>query len=151
MVQAQGQGGAALRDSEARHEACAKEWAKERGELAQALQAAESRAEQLAQEWNAERQTLVASLRSAESRYERSEQERDRDRQQQDSPDSLADAFYEGLPGQGGMWEGSDESLGAVESTRPEALRDQHVTLRHRQRRSRSASVGRDKLDAHLL
>ncbi len=83
----------ALRDSEARHEAQAKEWAKARDEAAKALQAAESQAERLAQEWNAERQTLMASLRSAESRYETSEQERARDRQRQDSPVSLADAF----------------------------------------------------------
>ena len=137
LVQAQGQGGAALRDSEARHEAGAKEWAKERDELAQALQAAESRAERLAQEWNAERQTLVASLRSAESRYEKSEQERARDRQQQDSPVSLADASYEELSAHGGMSEGSDESLGAVEPSR--------------QRRGGLALVERDKIDAHLL
>ena len=137
LVQAQGQGGAALRDSEARHEAGAKEWAKERDELAQALQAAESRAERLAEEWNAERQTLVASLRSAESRYEKSEQERARDRQQQDSPVSLADASYEELSAHGGMSEGSDESLGAVEPSR--------------QRHGGLALVERDKIDAHLL
>ena len=52
-------------------------------------------------------------------------------------PRSLADASYEELSAQGGMWEGSDESLGAVEASR--------------QRRGRPASVERDKLDAHLL
>ena len=113
------------------------EWAKERDELAQALRAAERRAERLAQEWNAERQTLVASLRSAESRSEKSEQERARDRQQQDSPVSLADASYEELSTCGGTSEGSDESLGAVESSR--------------QRRGGLPLVERDKIDSHLL
>ena len=42
LAQAQGQGEAALRDSQARREAWAKEWPKERDELTQALQAAES-------------------------------------------------------------------------------------------------------------
>ena len=88
LAQAQGQGETALRDSEARHEVWAKEWAKERDELTQALQAAESRAEHLAQaqgqggtalqdsearheawakEWAKERDELTQALQAAES------------------------------------------------------------------------------------
>ena len=102
LVQKQGQGGAAPQDSEARHDAWAKEWAKERDELAQALQVAESRAEHLVQkqgqdgtalrdsearhevwakEWAKERDELAHALQAAERRAEQLAQEWNAERQ----------------------------------------------------------------------